>query len=70
MGPACAASDGAPWLIVVDFDGTITEQDTLDDVLERYAPDVYDEAERALQAGELTLRRVHRRGVRAGAGRP
>lgn len=45
-----------PWLIVVDFDGTITERDTLDDVLERYAPDAYEQAERGLQAGELTLR--------------
>ena len=48
--------NAAPWLIVVDFDGTITERDTLDDVLERYAPDAYEAAERGLQAGELTLR--------------
>jgi 2-hydroxy-3-keto-5-methylthiopentenyl-1-phosphate phosphatase len=45
-----------PWLIVVDFDGTITERDTLDDVLERYAPDAYELAERGLQEGRLTLR--------------
>jgi 2-hydroxy-3-keto-5-methylthiopentenyl-1-phosphate phosphatase len=45
-----------PWLIVVDFDGTITERDTLDDVLERYAPEAYDLAEAGLQSGRLTLR--------------
>jgi 2-hydroxy-3-keto-5-methylthiopentenyl-1-phosphate phosphatase len=45
-----------PWLIVVDFDGTITERDTLDDVLERYAPDAYEAAEEGLRSGRLTLR--------------
>ena len=44
------------WLIVVDFDGTITERDTLDDVLERYAPEAYERAEAGLAAGRLTLR--------------
>jgi 2-hydroxy-3-keto-5-methylthiopentenyl-1-phosphate phosphatase len=44
------------WLIVVDFDGTITERDTLDDVLEQYAPQAYAEAERGLSEGRLTLR--------------
>jgi 2-hydroxy-3-keto-5-methylthiopentenyl-1-phosphate phosphatase len=43
-------------LIVVDFDGTITERDTLDDVLEQYAPEAYEEAERGLSEGRLTLR--------------
>jgi 2-hydroxy-3-keto-5-methylthiopentenyl-1-phosphate phosphatase len=43
-------------LVVVDFDGTITERDTLDDVLERYAPEAYERAEAGLAAGELTLR--------------
>jgi HAD superfamily phosphoserine phosphatase-like hydrolase len=43
-------------LIVVDFDGTITERDTLDDVLERYAPEAYEQAEAGLAAGRLTLR--------------
>ena len=43
-------------LIVVDFDGTITERDTLDDVLEQYAPEAYEEAERGLSDGRLTLR--------------
>ncbi len=45
-----------PDLIVVDFDGTITERDTLDDVLEQYAPEAYEEAERGLSEGRLTLR--------------
>ncbi len=44
------------WLIVVDFDGTITDRDTQDGLLERYAPDAYALAERGLQAGTLTLR--------------
>jgi 2-hydroxy-3-keto-5-methylthiopentenyl-1-phosphate phosphatase len=44
------------WLIVVDFDGTITERDTQDDLLERYAPEAYAEAERGLSEGRLTLR--------------
>jgi 2-hydroxy-3-keto-5-methylthiopentenyl-1-phosphate phosphatase len=44
------------WLIVVDFDGTITERDTQDALLERYAPDAYELAEQGLQAGTLTLR--------------
>jgi 2-hydroxy-3-keto-5-methylthiopentenyl-1-phosphate phosphatase len=43
-------------LIVVDFDGTITERDTQDDLLERYAPEAYAEAERGLAQGRLTLR--------------
>jgi len=44
------------WLIVVDFEGTITERDTQDDLLERYAPEAYAEAERGLAEGRLTLR--------------
>jgi 2-hydroxy-3-keto-5-methylthiopentenyl-1-phosphate phosphatase len=44
------------WLIVVDFDGTITERDTQDGLLERYAPEAYVEAERGLSEGRLTLR--------------
>jgi 2-hydroxy-3-keto-5-methylthiopentenyl-1-phosphate phosphatase len=44
------------WLIVVDFDGTITERDTQDGLLERYAPEAYVEAERGLAEGRLTLR--------------
>lgn len=44
------------WLVVVDFDGTITEHDTQDGLLERYAPAAYAEAERGLAEGRLTLR--------------
>jgi HAD superfamily phosphoserine phosphatase-like hydrolase len=45
-----------PSLIVVDFDGTITELDTQDGLLERHAPEAYAEAERGLAEGRLTLR--------------
>ncbi len=44
------------WLVVVDFDGTITERDTQDGLLERHAPAAYAEAERGLAEGRLTLR--------------
>jgi HAD superfamily phosphoserine phosphatase-like hydrolase len=44
------------YLIVVDFDGTITELDTQDGLLERHAPEAYAEAERGLADGRLTLR--------------
>ncbi len=43
-------------LIVVDFDGTITERDTLDDVLEQYAPDRVRGGRAGLSEGRLTLR--------------
>src|SRR5205085_7514796 len=46
----------ARWLIVVDFDGTITERDTLDQTLERHAPEAYAAAEEGLRSGRLTLR--------------
>jgi 2-hydroxy-3-keto-5-methylthiopentenyl-1-phosphate phosphatase len=49
------------WLIVVDFDGTITERDTQDNLLERYAPEAYAEAERGLAEGRLTLRECMQR---------
>ena len=39
-----------------DFDGTITERDTQDGLLEKYAPEAYVEAERGLSEGRLTLR--------------
>lgn len=45
-----------PYLIVVDFDGTITERDTQDGLLERYAPEAMAAAERGLEEGRLTLR--------------
>ena len=54
-------SDQGAWLIVVDFDGTITEQDTLDWLVRRNAPEVYDDVERALLAGEITLHECIRR---------
>jgi 2-hydroxy-3-keto-5-methylthiopentenyl-1-phosphate phosphatase len=44
------------WLIVVDFDGTVTERDTQDGLLERHAPEAYVLAEQGLQDGTLTLR--------------
>jgi 2-hydroxy-3-keto-5-methylthiopentenyl-1-phosphate phosphatase len=44
--------------VVVDWDGTVTERDSLNMVLERFGdPHVYDEAERALGRG-WSLRRV------------
>jgi len=48
-------------LIVVDFDGTITQQDTLVAVCRRHAPDVFDEVERQLHAGEISLYECIRR---------
>src|SRR5690349_16441502 len=47
-------------LIVVDFDGTITETDTLDDICRRHAPDTWDAAEDGLDGRRLTLREVIR----------
>jgi 2-hydroxy-3-keto-5-methylthiopentenyl-1-phosphate phosphatase len=43
-------------LIVVDFDGTITERDTLVDIVQEQAPEVFDQVEEDLQAGRITLR--------------
>jgi 2-hydroxy-3-keto-5-methylthiopentenyl-1-phosphate phosphatase len=43
-------------LIVVDFDGTITERDTLVDIVQEQAPEVFDQVESDLQAGRITLR--------------
>jgi 2-hydroxy-3-keto-5-methylthiopentenyl-1-phosphate phosphatase len=43
-------------LIVVDFDGTITEQDSLVRIVQDHAPEVFDELEDALEAGTITLR--------------
>ena len=48
--------------LVLDFDGTISERDVLDAVLERFGdPDVYREVEDALEEGRLTLHEVIRR---------
>ena len=49
------------WLVVCDFDGTITERDTLDEMCRRYAPPgVYDHAENGLTGRRMTLREVLR----------
>ena len=45
-------------LIVVDFDGTITERDTLDEMCRTYAPDAWAAAENDLQRRTMTLREV------------
>jgi 2-hydroxy-3-keto-5-methylthiopentenyl-1-phosphate phosphatase len=45
-------------LIVVDFDGTITERDTLDEMCRTYAPDAWAAAEKDLQRRTMTLREV------------
>jgi 2-hydroxy-3-keto-5-methylthiopentenyl-1-phosphate phosphatase len=45
--------------LVLDWDGTVTERDTLDLVLERFGDaEVYERAERELEAGRLTLNEV------------
>ncbi|MCJ7796685.1 MAG: HAD-IB family phosphatase, partial [Thermoleophilia bacterium] len=43
------------FFIACDFDGTITERDTLDLVVRRYAPGVWDSVEVRLRAGEIDL---------------
>jgi 2-hydroxy-3-keto-5-methylthiopentenyl-1-phosphate phosphatase len=46
----------APRLFIAcDFDGTITERDTLDLVVRRYAPGVWDSVEARLRAGEIDM---------------
>jgi 2,3-diketo-5-methylthio-1-phosphopentane phosphatase len=45
-------------LIVVDFDGTITERDTLDEMCRIYAPEAWAAAENDLQRRTMTLREV------------
>jgi 2-hydroxy-3-keto-5-methylthiopentenyl-1-phosphate phosphatase len=45
-------------LIVVDFDGTITERDTLDEMCQTYAPEAWAAAEDDLQRRSMTLREV------------
>jgi len=45
--------------LVLDWDGTVTERDTLDLVLERFADaEVYERLEAELEAGRLTLNEV------------
>ena len=50
-----------PLLIVVDFDGTITEQDTLDELCRRLAPGVYEQVEVDLREGRISLHECIRR---------
>lgn len=51
-----------PRTIVVDFDGTITEQDLLDEIAETFGdPEVYREVDEGLDRRELTLHEVLRR---------
>ena len=51
--------------IVLDWDGTVTERDTLDLVLEGFGdPEVYERAEAELEAGTMTLNEVIAAGVR------
>jgi 2-hydroxy-3-keto-5-methylthiopentenyl-1-phosphate phosphatase len=48
--------------LVVDFDGTITEQDLLDDIAQTFGDDeVYREVDRGLDRGSLSLHEVIRR---------
>lgn len=50
------ASTGVSALLVCDFDGTITQRDTLHVIVERYGtPGVWDAIEPRLRAGEMTL---------------
>ena len=45
--------------LVLDWDGTVTERDTLDLVLERFGDaEVYERAEAELEAGRMTLNEV------------
>ncbi|HUZ83897.1 MAG TPA: HAD-IB family phosphatase [Gaiellales bacterium] len=54
-------NDARPWLVVCDFDGTISERDTLDEICRRFAPPgVYEQAEAGLGARSMTLREVLR----------
>ena len=53
-------------LIVVDFDGTITERDTLDEMCRIYAPEAWAAAEGDLQQRTMTLREVIAAEIRAG----
>jgi 2-hydroxy-3-keto-5-methylthiopentenyl-1-phosphate phosphatase len=45
--------------VVVDFDGTVTQQDLLDTIASRFGdPEVYREVDEGLDEGRLTLREV------------
>ncbi|MCQ4638383.1 HAD-IB family phosphatase [Anaerovorax odorimutans] len=50
-------------ILFIDFDGTITSEDTLDGVLQRLVPrELYEEKAAAMMSGELTLAQVVREG--------
>ncbi len=52
----------AAWAIFVDFDGTITDLDTFDVLVRHFgAPGVWDESERDLSAGRITIREALQR---------
>jgi len=55
-------------LVVVDFDGTITVEDSLVAIVQAHAPEVFDEVEDALMAGRISLRECIRREFEAVAG--
>ena len=55
-------------LVVVDFDGTITVEDTLVAIVQAHAPEVFEEVEDALMAGRISLRECIRREFEAVAG--
>jgi 2,3-diketo-5-methylthio-1-phosphopentane phosphatase len=48
------------WLVVCDFDGTVTTEDTLVRLVRRYNPDVFGATDAALEDGSLTLNEVLR----------
>jgi 2-hydroxy-3-keto-5-methylthiopentenyl-1-phosphate phosphatase len=46
-------------ILVVDFDGTVTETDLLDTIASRFGdPDVYEEVDEGLHEGRMSLREV------------
>ena len=55
-------------LVVVDFDGTITEEDSLVAIVQTHAPELFDEIEDALHEGRITLRECIEREFAAVAG--
>src|SRR5215218_7101653 len=59
MGNQTAPETEQPRSIVIDFDGTITEDDLLDQIARDFGdPAVYQEVEDGLDAGTMPLREV------------
>ena len=57
--PVEGRSGGKARAVVVDFDGTVTERDLLDEVASRFGdPAVYRAVEESLDAGTMSLREV------------